>query len=66
MIQTTPNLNLFDKKKKKTKKQRGYYVNSLYIVSAILKEVLHEKQKLMLRVFSIELSFFIIPKITVV
>ena len=43
------------------------YVNHLwYIVSAILKEVLHVKQIMMLRVFIVRLPSFIIPKIVVI
>ena len=62
IILSTQKLDLFDK-------NLYIYVNQFlkYIVSAILKEVLHVKQILMLRVFIIRLpSSFTIPRITVV
>ena len=44
-----------------------YYAKQFWnIVSAILKEVLHVKQFMMLRVFIIRVPSFILPKITVV
>ena len=56
MIRTAQNVDLFDKKP-------AYYVNHFwYIVSAILKEVLHVKQITMLRIFIIKFPSFIIPK----
>ena len=60
MIQTTQNLDLFNKK------TLDITLPIFDIVNAILKEVLHVKQIMMLRVFSVKLPSFIIPKITVV
>ena len=56
MIQTAQNLYLFDKKP-------GYCVTHFWhIVSAILEEVLHVNEIMMLSVFSLKLLAFIIPK----
>ena len=60
MIRTTQNLNIFDVK------SVDFVSHFWKITSATLKEVLHVKQLMMLRLFIIRLPSFIIPKTTVV